>query len=429
MVTLVSSVQLPQVDIKFIQEPMMRRFVCLPVILVALAFCGCTQPPYLASIQVLPATPSLTAFGQTLQFQAIGTYERAGNHPTQTEDITSQVTWKSSTTGVATINSAGLATAAGSGTSTISATMSGIVGSESLQVTATTTAVHDLISIAVTPASGQALTSIGESAQFIAIGTYNTIPITADITNQVTWQSSNANIATINSTGLALGIVAGSTSITAIGTANDGSAIARTATLQVTATPTSVHDLLSVAVIPTGQTTATISEPAQFIAIGTYTTIPLTLDITNAVTWSSSDVKIATINSAGLAISNAVGTTTIIAIGTATDGAAIAGTSTITVVPTGGAVPLPILSLYEVGLGSGTVVSSPIAGSVGLNCTVAGAAGCTGNFPLGVTVTLTETPASGSTFGGWSADCMIVSATQCTIAMNNNEPVGAIFNN
>jgi hypothetical protein len=92
-------------------------------------------------------------------------------------------------------------------------------------------------------------------------------------------------------------------------------------------------------------------------------------------------------------------------------------------------VPLPILSLYEVGLGTGTVVSSPIIGSVGLNCSVAGAAGCTGNFPLGIVVTLTETPASGSTFGGWSANCMPILATQCTVAMNNNEPVGAIFNN
>jgi hypothetical protein len=107
-------VQLPQVD-KFYSGAIMPRFVCLPVILVALAFVGCTQPPYLASIQVLPATPSLTAFGQTLQFQAIGTYERAGSHPSQTEDITSQVSWSSSTVGVSTINAAGLASATGSG--------------------------------------------------------------------------------------------------------------------------------------------------------------------------------------------------------------------------------------------------------------------------------------------------------------------------
>ncbi len=309
----------------------MTRFGLLLSVLLALAFTGCTQPPYLASIQVLPATPSLTAFGQTLQFQAIGTYERAGNHPSQTEDITSQVSWSSSTVGVATINAGGLATAAGTGTSTISATMSGQVGSEVLTVTATTQAVHDLVSVAVIPG-------------------------------------------------------------------------------------------------PPGQTTQTIGEPAQFIAIGTYNAIPITLDITKSVSWQSSDVKIATINSAGLAISNSAGTATITAIGTATDGAAIAGTSTINVVPAGGTVPLPLLSLYEVGLGTGTVVSSPIAGSVGLNCTVAGAAGCTGNFPAGTLVTLTETPTSGSTFGGWSSNCTPLNATQCTVLMNNNEPVGAIFN-
>ncbi len=311
----------------------MTRFGLLLSVLLALVFAGCTQPPYLASIQVLPATPSLTAFGQTLQFQAIGTYERAGNHPTQTEDITSQVSWSSSTVGVATINASGLASATGSGTSTISATMSGQVGSEVLSVTATTQAVHDLVSVAV---------------------------------------------------------------------------------------------------IPAAQTTLTIGEPAQFIAIGTYNALPVTLDITKSVSWQSSDVKIATINSAGLAISNAAGSATITAIGTATDGAAIAGTSTINVTPTGGSVPLPLLSLYEVGLGTGTVVGVPVPQlvppTVGLNCTAAGAAGCTGNFPVGTLVMLTATPASGSTFGGWSANCTPILATQCTITMNTDEPVGVIFN-
>jgi trimeric autotransporter adhesin len=305
----------------------MTRFGLLLSVLLALVFAGCTQPPYLASIQVLPATPSLTAFGQTLQFQAIGTYERAGNHPTQTEDITSQVSWSSSTVGVATINAAGLATAAGSGNSTITATMTGQVGSEVLSVTATTQAVHDLVSVAV---------------------------------------------------------------------------------------------------IPTAQTTLTIGEPAQFIAIGTYNALPITLDITNQVTWQSSDVKIATINSAGLAISNAMGTATMTAIATAADGSTITGSSTLTVAPAGGSIQIPQLSVYEVGLGSGTVTSNV----PGISC-VAGAssaAGCTGNFTLGTPVTLTETPASGSTFGGWSADCAVLNATQCTITMNTNEPVGAIFN-
>jgi hypothetical protein len=302
-------------------------------VVLGIAFAGCTQPPYLASIQVLPATPSLTAYGQTLQFQAIGTYERAGNHPTQNEDITSQVSWSSSTIGVATINASGLASATGSGTTTITAIMNGVAGSEVLSVTATTQAVHDLVSIAV---------------------------------------------------------------------------------------------------IPSTQTTTTIGEPAQFIAIGTYNAIPITLDITNQVTWQSSDAKVATINSAGLALSNATGTATMTALMTAADGSTITGNSTLTVGPIAGSVQIPQLSVYEVGLGSGTVTSDVSGGAnlpaiLGINC--ASGAGCTGNFTLGTVVTLTETPAAGSVFGGWSADCTVINATQCTITMSNNEPVGAIFNN
>lgn len=298
-------------------------------VLLALTFTGCTQPPYLASIQVLPASPSLTAFGQTLQFQAIGTFQRAGNHPTQTEDITSQVSWSSSTVSVSTISTGGLATATGSGSSTITATMHGIVGTETLQVTATTQAVHDLVSIQVIPGpSLQTVTKVGETAQFIAIGTYNTIPITLDITKQVTWQSS--------------------------------------------------------------------------------------------------DVTLATINSSGLAVSNGTGAvgaiTTITAIETSGSGSAIVGTSNLTVSSPGNGTPLPTLSVYEVGLGHGTVTSTP----AGISCTAG--AGCTGDFTAGSTVTLTATPATGFTFGGWSSNCTPDSANACTVVMTTNEPVGVIFN-
>jgi hypothetical protein len=45
-------------------------------------------------------------------------------------------------------------------------------------------------------------------------------------------------------------------------------------------------------------------------------------------------------------------------------------------------------------------------------------------------VTLTATPDAGSEFGGWSANCISVPGdqTKCTIIMNNNDTVGAIFN-
>ena len=59
--------------------------------------------PTLNSIAVTPANPTIQA-GGTQQFTATGTYSDGS-----TQNITSQVTWASATTTVATINASGLA--------------------------------------------------------------------------------------------------------------------------------------------------------------------------------------------------------------------------------------------------------------------------------------------------------------------------------
>jgi hypothetical protein len=185
------------------------------------------------------------------------------------------------------------------------------------------------------------------------------------------------------------------------------------------------NSLTAVTVIPASQTILTVGEPSQFIAIGTFNTNPMTQDITNQVRWQSSDVKVATVNSAGLALANAPGTTTITAIGTSNTGASVPGTATVTASnAVGGGVVLPQLAIYQVGLGTGTVTSADGV----INCTTVGGAACTGNYVLGTTVTLTAVPSLGSTFGGWSSNCVPDTNPTCSIVMNNNEPVGAIFN-
>jgi uncharacterized protein YjdB len=87
----------------------------------------------LQSIAVTPANPSI-ATGQTEQFTATGTYSDES-----TQNLTSQVTWASATTSVATITTAGLATAVAPGTSQIGATLDGISGSTMLNVTGPST--------------------------------------------------------------------------------------------------------------------------------------------------------------------------------------------------------------------------------------------------------------------------------------------------
>ncbi len=98
----------------------------------------------LVSITVTPANPNIP-LGETEQFTATGTLADGA-----TESLTSEVTWASATTSVATVSnvagSRGLATTQSAGTSNISATFDGITGS-----TVFTVSPAVLVSIAVTP--------------------------------------------------------------------------------------------------------------------------------------------------------------------------------------------------------------------------------------------------------------------------------------
>lgn len=70
-----------------------------------------------------------------------------------------------------------------------------------------------LSSIAVTPAAPGHI-AVGSTLQFAASGTYSDGSV-VDITTQVIWASSDVGIATISSTGLAIGAEYGNTNITA----------------------------------------------------------------------------------------------------------------------------------------------------------------------------------------------------------------------
>jgi hypothetical protein len=75
------------------------------------------------------------------------------------------------------------------------------------------------------------------------------------------------------------------------------------------------------------------------------------------------------------------------------------------------------LSVTRNGTGTGTVTSSP----AGINC----GATCSANFNQGTMVSLTPTPASGSTFTGWSGACS--GTGSCVVTLNAAASVGAAF--
>ena len=292
-----------------------------------------------------------------------------------------------------------------------------------------------LASIQILPDSAS-LTYVGQTLQYKAIGTFLHVGhpgLTKDITNQVLWQSTNPEAATISSTGLATVVAAGTTQSTTIMASTTAYAGTVQGITTLTVSGEAQHDLVSITVIPnaTGcgatsgcpQIVAVVGGTAQFLAIGNYNTAPLSQDITNQVSWISSAVQIATVNPTGLALAVSVGQTTITAIGKANSGADIAGTSNLTVQASGGG-QVPTLTVSEVGLGTGTVTSSP----VGINCT--SNVGCSATYAIGTVVTLIAVPATGSTFEGWSSNCTTITATSCSIILNSNtnEPVAAIFN-
>jgi 6-phosphogluconolactonase (cycloisomerase 2 family) len=261
----------------------------------------------LVSIDVTPALPHLVQ-GTTQQFTAMGVYS-----DNSMQNLTAKVTWASATTSVATISAAGLATAVAAGTSSITATLSGITGSTTMTVTAAT-----LLSIAVTPANSDI--GIGTTEQLTATGNYSN-HTTQNITSSVTWSSSNPGVATVSATGKAAAVaIGGPVTVTAtLGT------VSGTTPLTVTnATLVSIAVTPAAPIVPKGTT-------QQFIATGTYSD-KSTQVLTDDATWSSSAPAFATISNAlgleGLASALTVGTTTI----TASMGS-IAGTTTLTVSP------------------------------------------------------------------------------------------------
>jgi len=255
--------------------------------------------PTLMSISVTPAHISLPV-NKWQQYTATGTYDNG-----TTQDLTSSVTWSSSMTNQAEISndagSRGVATTKAAGSTTITATLGSVYGNTTLTVTAAT-----LVSITVTPVNPSLAT--GMNLQFQATGIYSDNS-THDITASVTWSSSAPARATISSApgsqGLASGVSAGTTTITA----TDTSTMIAGSTL-LTVTPAT---LIAVTVTPVNVTIAN-GTAQQFTAIGTFDD-STTQDITTQVTWTSSDETKAVISNAagsqGYASSVAVGATTI----------------------------------------------------------------------------------------------------------------------
>lgn len=413
------------------------RLASIAALLITALLTSCSEPS-LRTISVTPAAGAtvLTAQNQTAQFHALATYQ-LGSHPPTTSDVTATALWTSNSESVATVDSAGLVTAMGTGTAVITATINGsfgiVQGTSSVTVNLAATPVTGLTSISIVP-STQPITVIGQTANFVAIGSYTGVtPASKDLTQSVTWASSAPGVATVNANGIATAVSAGTATITATGQSGTYGTVVGTATLTISSS--NANGLISISIIPTSQVVYSQGETSQYIAIGTFSgTTPLTQDITNSpnLKWISSDITVATINSAGLATEAGFGTTAITAEWVQTGAATITGAATFTSQVNGPAI-FPSLEVYKVGNGSNTatatITPSPASTQPAFSCGTG--TGCTGYyFPLGTVVTLTVSPVP-SNFGGFTSNCTPIAGNpvmSCTVTLNGNQAVGAIFN-
>src|SRR5205823_14623977 len=123
------------------------------------------------------------------------------------------VTWSSSNTSVASVTSSGLVSGGAAGSATITATSEGQSGTASITVTSVPVA-----SVSVTPTSANV--NEGKTVQLTATpkdGGGN--PLSG---RTIAWSSSNTAVATVSSSGLVTGKVAGSATITATSEGQSG---------------------------------------------------------------------------------------------------------------------------------------------------------------------------------------------------------------
>lgn len=425
----------------------------------------------ITSITVIPGSQSVPAPGGTATFVAVGTTASGS-----TVSMEALAVWSSSSSTIAQVNSAsGVATGETAGTATITATYVNpdktvATGSATFTVLGGTTETYTSVSILP---SGQTIAS-GGTGDFIALATAGETGLIENVTDSsaITWGSTIPAVATITPNGgIASGVSAGTSTITALLTNPDNSVVSSSAALTVTA-GTPPEPILTLSIIPSSITVGDFQLTGQFLAIGTFATSPYVRDLTNSpnTTWLSSEPEIFPVGtnsggnagaSAGLVTAIGSGGATIIAEASSEDGTIQTATSLFScpyLLPAppqpGSCYPgepigptlLETLTVYNEGLNTTNweVTASSATGTADvLHCgpgwTLDGGAGgsvCTATYPEGTTVTLTATQPAGATgtFGGWSYNCTPtapISATSpnsCTVVLSANDTVGAIFN-
>ena len=241
-----------------------------------------------------------------------------------------------------------------------------------------------IASIMVSPS--QATIMVGATQQFSATARDGTGNVVSGVT--FIWNSNNQGAATVDTTGLATGVGAGSATITASSGGINGVAnlSVNQVTHSLTVTPAGAGSGMITSAPPGINCGGTCS--ANF-ASGTQVVLTATANLGSTFTgWSGG------------------------CSGTGTCSLTIDADKTVT------ATFVPNETLSVTVAGNGSVASSP----PGLTCS---AGTCSASFAAGTQVTLTATPDANSAFMGWSGAC--TGAGTCTITLAANQQVTATF--
>jgi len=168
-------------------------------------------PPVVTTVTVTPGSASI-AVGATVTLQA--TVKDAQGNVMSGQSVA----WSTSNAAAATVSASGVVTGVGAGATTMTATCAGQLGTSSVTVTS------------APPPPVVATVTVAPSTPSIVVGA--TVALSATVkdaqgnvmTGQtITWSTSNAAAATVNSNGVVTGVVAGSATITATCSGKTGS--------------------------------------------------------------------------------------------------------------------------------------------------------------------------------------------------------------
>lgn len=257
------------------------------ITLIALAACKeAADPEPVASIVGLNAVDSVR-LGRTMTL-SVQTLDAKGNRLTGR-----RVTWSSLAPTVAAVDANGVVTATNNGTTVITARADGASATMNLMVQAAAT------SVVLSPATSS-----------VAIG--STRPLTVVVTDKdgkaiagrtVVFSSSNTTVATVNASGVVVGIAQGSVTITGQAVLDQ---VSGTAKVDVTQVPVN-----SVSISPAGSQTVFQGDTKQLSAV--LRDANNTILTGRPVSWTTSNQAVATVSSDGLVTGVSLGTAQITA--------------------------------------------------------------------------------------------------------------------